>query len=136
MYKNSTTYNNNSTHTPEFKQKNDVESQTSPIKETSPQVSGSDTQSLLTDQTRSTPVQCLNDSKKQQPKIQRKETDMVLDSGDDKISPPKITTSQIEKRFMRNDFTNKLHMPLSSTNVLKRKKEVLYVLWVSSMASQ
>ena len=35
MYKNSTTNIKNSTHTPEFKQKNDVESQTSPINETS-----------------------------------------------------------------------------------------------------
>ena len=38
------------THTP--KQKNDVEAQMSPIKETVPQVSGSDTESPLENQTR------------------------------------------------------------------------------------
>ena len=41
--------------------------------------------------------------------------------------PPKITTSQIEERLVRDDFTNELYMPLSSTIVLKRKKEMLYV---------
>ena len=56
------------THT--HKQKNDVEARTSPIKETSSQVSGSDRESLLENQTRSTPVQCPRDSKKQQNEIQ------------------------------------------------------------------
>ena len=57
------------THTP--KQKNDVEAQTSPVKETSSQVSGSDTESLLENQTRSIPVQCPNDSNKRQNEIQQ-----------------------------------------------------------------
>ena len=55
MYKNST---NN------IKRKHDVETQLSPIRETFSQVSGSDTESLLANQTRSTPVQYSNDSKK------------------------------------------------------------------------
>ena len=77
------------THIPEFKQKNNVEAQTSPIKETSSQVSGSDTESLLENQTRSTPVQCPNDSKTQQNEIQRNENDLqTYDNGDDNISPP------------------------------------------------
>ena len=59
------------THTP--KQKNDAEAQASPIKETSSQITGSDTESLLENQTRSIPVQCPNGSKKQQNEIQRKE---------------------------------------------------------------
>ena len=46
------------THIPQFKQKNNVKAQTLPIKETSSQVSGSDTESFLENQTRSTPVQC------------------------------------------------------------------------------
>ena len=66
VHNNSATNNNNSTHTPEFKRKNDVEAQTSPIQETSPQVSGSGTESLLENQTRSTPVQYPNDPKKRQ----------------------------------------------------------------------
>ena len=48
-------------------------------------------------------------------------------NGDDNISPPKITTSQIQKQLVRDDITNELHMPLSSTIVLKRMKEMLYV---------
>ena len=55
------------THMP--KQKNDVEAQTSPIKETSSKVSGSDSKSSLDNQTRSIPVQCPNDSNKQQNEI-------------------------------------------------------------------
>ena len=112
-------------HTP--KQKNDVEAQTSPIKETSSQVSGSDTEILLENQTRSIPVECPNDSKKQRNEIQRNEIGLTTyGNGDDSISPPKITTSQIQEQLVR-DITNALYMPLSSTIVLKRKKERLYV---------
>ena len=128
MLKNSTTNINNSTHTPEFKRKNDVESPASSIKETSLQVPRSDTESLLENKTRSTPVQCPNNSEKQQIGIQRNETDMTtVHSGDDNNSPPKITTSQIEERLVRDDILNELYMQLSSTIVLKRKKEMLYV---------
>ena len=114
------------THKP--KQKNDVEAQTSPIKETSPQVSGSDTESLLENPTRSIPVECPNDPKKQQNEIQRNEIGLLTyGNGDDNISPPEITTSQIQEQLVRDDITNELYMPLSSTIVLKRKKEMLYV---------
>ena len=114
------------THTP--KKKNDVEAQASPIKETSSQVYGSDTESLLENQTRSIPVQYPNDSKKQQNEIQQDETDLsTYGNGDDNISTPEIRTSQTEERLLRDDIINELHMPLSSTIVLKRKKEMLYV---------
>ena len=83
---------NNETHKDtyisEYKQRNDVEAQTSPTKETSSQVSGSDTESLPENQIRNIPVRCLNDSKKQQNEIQRNETDMTTyDNGDDNIPP-------------------------------------------------
>ena len=110
MYRNSSTNVNKSTHTPEFKPKNVVKSQTSPKKETSPEVSGSNKEYFLENQTRNTPVQCINDSKKQQPENQGNETDM---------SPPKISTLQIEERPVRDDITNELYMPLSSTIVPK-----------------
>ena len=98
------------------------------MKVTPSQLSGSDTESLQEKQTWSTPVQCPNNSKKQQHEIQRNETDMTTyDNGDDNISPPEITTSQIEKRLVRDDNTNELYMPLSYTIVLKRTKEMLYV---------
>ena len=116
----------NDTHTP--KQKNDVEAQTLPIKETSPQKSGSDTESPLENQTRNIPVQCLDDSNNQQVEIQRNEIGLTTyDDGDGNISPPEITTSQIQEQLVRDGNTNELFMPLSSTIVLKRKKEMLYV---------
>ena len=111
---------------PESIQRSDVESQTSPMKETSPHVSGSNTDPLLESQTGSTLVQSLNDSKNPQFEIQRHEMDMTVDDhGDDNISPPKITTSQIEQQLVRDDTTNELYMPLSSTIVLKRKKDAV-----------
>ena len=83
---------------------------------------------LLGNQTRSRLVPSLKDSKKPGSEIQRYETDMTTsDSGDSNISPPPITISQIEERLVRDDSTNELYMPLSSTIVLKRKKEMLYV---------
>ena len=114
------------THMPQSKQRSVVESQTSPIKETSPQVSS--TEPLLGNQTRSPLVPSLNDFKKPSSEIQRYETDMTTcDSGDSNISPPPITISQIEERIVRDDSTTEPYMPLSSTIVLKRKNEMLYV---------
>ena len=116
----------NDTHTPT--QKNDVEAQTSPIKQTSHQKSGSDTESPLESQTRSIPVQCLDDSNKQPNEIQRNELSLTTyDEGDDNISAPEITTSQIQEQLVRDENTCGHYMPLSSTIVLKRKKEMLYV---------
>ena len=116
------------TYIPECKQRNDVEAQTSPIKETSSQVSGFGTESLLENQTRNIPVRCLNDSKKQHNESQRNETYMTTyGNGDENISPPQSTASQIEERLVSVDITNELYMALSSTIVLNRKKEMLYV---------
>ena len=116
------------THITDFKQRKNIEAQTPPIRETSFQISGSDTESLLENQTRSTPVQCPNDAKKQQNEIQRNEIDLTTyDNGDDIISPPEITTSQIEERLVRDDITKELYMPLSSTFFLKRKRQMFYV---------
>ena len=47
--------------------------------------------------------------------------------GDDNISLPKIANSHIEEQIVRDDITNEFYMPISSTIVLKRKKEMLYV---------
>ena len=116
----------NYTHT--LKQKNDVEPQKSPIKETSPQKPGSDTESTLENQTRRISVQCLDDFNKPQNEIQPNETSLTAcDNGEDNILPPEIATSQIHEQLVRDENTNELYMPLSSTIVLKRKKEMLYV---------
>ena len=70
-----------------------------------------------------------NDSNKQQNEIQRNEIGLTTyGNGDDNISPPEIITSQIQEQLVRDDTINELYMPLSSTIVLKRKKEMLYVL--------
>ena len=108
---------------PEPKQRSDVESQTSPIKETSPQLSVSSPEPLLGSQTRSALVPSLNDSKKFGSGNQTDEIGMTtFDSTDNNIYPPPITISQLEERLVRDDSTNELYMPLSSTIVLKRKK--------------
>ena len=120
----------NETHKDTYmpKQKNDVEALTLPIKETSSQISGSDTESSPDNQTRSMPVQCPNDPNKQQNEIQRNDIGLITyGNGDDTICPPEITTSQIQEQLVRDDITNELYMPLSPTIVLKRKKEMLYV---------
>ena len=51
----------------------------------------------------------------------------TYDNGDDNISRPEITTSQIEERLVRDDITNELYMTFSITIVLKRKREMMYV---------
>ena len=113
---------------PEFRQRNDIEAQRSPMRETSPQVSGSRTEPFLGNQIDSTPAQSFNDSKRRQSEIQRYEMNMTTDGKrDGNISHPKKTTSQIEVQLVRDDITNELYKPLSFTMVLKRKKEMLYV---------
>ena len=99
------------------------------MKETSSQVSGSGTETLPGNQTGNTPRQSLNDSKEPQFEIKRHEMIITAnDDGDDNIPPPpQITTSQTEEQLVRDDNTNELYIPLSSTIVLKRKKEMLYV---------
>ena len=98
------------------------------MKETSSQVSGSSTELVLGNQTGSTPVQRLNDSKKPQSEIQRHEMNILANgNGNDNFSLPKITNSQTEEQLVRDYTTNELYMPLSLTIVLKRKKKMLYV---------
>ena len=128
IYQKLTNEPHKNTHMPESKQKSDLESQTSPTKDTLSQVSACSTEPLLGNQTRSELVPSLNNSKKPNSEIQRNEINMITcDNGDDNISPPAITTSDIEERLVRDETTNDLYMPLSSTIVLKRKKEMLYV---------
>ena len=94
--------------------------------ETSSQISVSSTEPLPGNQTRSMLVQSLNDSNKPQSEIQQHERNIIAnDNGDENIFPPKITTSQIEDQLVRDDITNVLYIPLSSTVVLKRKKGML-----------
>ena len=70
IYQNLTNETHENIHMPGLKQKNDVESQTSLMKETLPQVSVSSTEALLGNQTRSELVPSLNDAKKPNSEIQ------------------------------------------------------------------
>ena len=98
------------------------------MKETSSQVSGSSTEPILGNQTGNTPVRSLKVSKKLQYEIQQHAMKITAnDNGDDNNSPPKMTHSQVEEQVVGDDITNELYIPLSSTIVLKRKKEMLYV---------
>ena len=128
IHKTSGTETHKNTHMPEFRPKNEVESQKSAMHETSPQVSGPSTEPLPGKQTVSTPVRSLNYSKKRQYEIQRRGMKITAnDNGDGKTCPPKVTNSQIEEKLVGDDITNDLHMPLSSLIDLKRKKEMVYV---------
>ena len=105
IYQTLTTETHKNTHMHQSKQRSDVESQTSPMKDTSSQVSVSSTEPLPGNQTRSALVPSLNDSKKPNSETQRNEIDMITcDNGDDNISPPVITISQIEKQLVRVDM--------------------------------
>ena len=73
LHKTLTTETHKNFHMSLLRHRNNVESQTSPIKETSPQVSGSSTEPFLGKRAGSTPVQSLNDSQKHQSEIQRQE---------------------------------------------------------------
>ena len=44
-----------------------------------------------------------------------------------KFPSPKVTNSQIEEQLVRDDTTNELYIPLSSSIVQQKKKEMLYV---------
>ena len=77
IHKIASTETHKNTHMPEFKQRNNVESQMSPMQEASPQVAGSSNKPLTENITGSRPVQCLIDSKQLQPDIQRTETNMT-----------------------------------------------------------
>ena len=44
------------------------------------------------------------------------------------MPPLTITTRLIEEGLVRDEKTNELYLPLTSTVVLKRKQEMLYVL--------
>ena len=92
------------------------------IKETSPQVSGSRKSNWEQD---STVPQGLQKTTPWNP--------TKWDSQDNEKNwgwqhfPPKIKTSQIKERFVRDEITNELWMRLLSTIFPKRKKEMLYV---------
>ena len=79
-------------------------------------------------QTRNEPVSFLNCSNNSSTDIQNTEQHVTTILNGDTTTPPFITaTPLIEERFVRDRQTNEVYLPLTSTVVLKRKQEMLYV---------
>ena len=80
-------------------------------------------------QTGNEPVLFLDCSKNYSTNIQNTEQHVVTTPNEDTTTPP-ITTAipLIEEGLVRDQQTNEVYLPLTSTVVLKRKQEMLYVL--------
>ena len=74
------------------------------------------------------PVPFLNCSKDSATDIQKSEQHLTATcTGDTTIPPLTTTTPLIEDGLVRNEQTNEVYHPLTSTVVLKQKQELLYV---------
>ena len=73
------------THTHDIKQRNNGESQTSPVKGSLPQKSGSITEPFLEKKTMSWKVPCLNNSQKNQAELQEIKTYTTAKINEDEI---------------------------------------------------
>ena len=93
------------------------------MNQTSSQVSVSST---VGNQTRSALVPSLNDSEKRNSENQINETYMTThDYGDDNISPPVITSSQIEEQLVRDDITNEQYAIILQNCPETKKRNVV-----------
>ena len=103
-------------------------SQTSPPKETQPQSYVIATEQPPGNQTGNEPVPFSNCSKNCPTDIQNSEQHVTTTLNGDIITPPLTTTTPlIEEGLVRDEQTNEIYLPLTSTVVLKRKQEMLYV---------
>ena len=108
--------------------KTNVASQTSPPKGTQSQNHVDATEQLPGKQTSNEPVPFLDFSKNSSTKTQNTEQHIVTTPNGDTITPPLTTTTPlIEGGLVRDEQTNEVYLPLTSTVVLKRKQEMLYV---------
>ena len=79
-------------------------------------------------QTENEPIPFLSCSNNCPTGIQRSEKHTLNTfNGDTTNLPLTITTPLTEERLVRDEQTNELYLPLTSTNVLERKQETLYV---------
>ena len=108
--------------------KTNVASQTSPPKGTQPQNHVDTTEQSSGNQTGNEPVSFLDCSKNYSTKTQNTEQHVVTTLNGDTTTPPLTTaTPLIEEGLVRDEQTNEVYLPLTSTVVLKRKQEMLYV---------
>ena len=108
--------------------KTNVASQTSPSKGTQPQNNVDATEQPSGNQTGNEAVPFLDYSKNSSTNIQNTEQNVVTTINGDPTTPPLTTaTPLIEEALVRDEQTNEVYLPLTSTVVLKRKQEMLYV---------
>ena len=105
-----------------------VASQTSPPKGTQPQNHVDTTEHPPGNQTGNETVPFLNCFKNSSTDIQNTEQPVVTSlNGDTTTAPLTTETPLIEEGLVRDEQTNEVYLPLTSTVVLKRKQEMLYV---------
>ena len=108
--------------------KTNVASQTSPPKGTQPQKHVDATEQLPGNQTRNEPVPFLDCSKNSSTNTQNTEQHVVTTPNGDTTTPPLTdATPLIENGLVRDEQTDEVYLALTSTVVLKRKQEMLYV---------
>ena len=79
-------------------------------------------------QTGNEPVSFLDCSKNYSTNTQNTEQHVVTTSNGDRTTPPLTTATPLnEEGLVRDEQTNEVYLPLTSTVVLKRKQEMLYV---------
>ena len=116
---------NNNTNDPTLK--TNVASQTSPPKGTQPQ-NHVDTTEQSSGKTGNEPVPFLDCSQNSSTNTQNTEQHVVTTPNGLTTTPPLTTaTPLIEEGLVRDEQTNEVYLPLTSTVVLKRKQEMLYV---------
>ena len=108
--------------------KTNVASQTSQPKGTQPQNHVAATEHPPGNQTRNEPVPFLNWSEKSSTEIQNTEQPEVTTLNGDTTTPPlTFATPLIEEGLVQDEHTNEVYLPITSTVVIKRKQEMLYV---------
>ena len=105
-----------------------VANQTSPPKRNQPQNHVVATEKPPGNETGNEPVLFLICSKKCLTDIQISEQHVTTTpTGDITTPPPTTTTPLTEEGLVRDEQTNEVYLPLTSTVVLKRKQEMLYL---------
>ena len=108
--------------------KTNVASQTPPLKGTQPQNHVDTTEHPPGNQTRNELVPFLDCSKNSPTNNQNTEQHVVTTPNGDTTTPPLTTSTPIiEEGLVRGEQTDEVYLPLTSTVVLKRKQEMLYV---------
>ena len=108
--------------------KTNVASQTSPPKGTQPENHSVATEQPSGNQTGNELVPFLDCSTNSITDIQNTEQHVVTTLNGDTTTPPLTTATPLnEERLVRDDHTNEVYLPVTSTAVLNRKQEMLYV---------